>query len=459
MQQQVDINSPITVTFNKNANKTSVSKNLTILENGSQLDGSIDWNNNKTLVFTPDEPFLCNSRYTISISRYAEDSDGNIMNKDFESEFYAGADTSYPTVVNSDPSINSTQSVETDINIEITFSEQMNKELTENAFSISPTVAGYFSWSMNDSVLTYNTTNELDMNTQYHISVDVSAEDINGNELVKIFELYFYTGEIEFQNPELTNIYDSSYGLSPADNEVFQEGIINHGISKNDSITMKFNKPMKKASVESAFSTKPSITGTFDWINSQLVIFKPDNKLAIETIYTISLSDSAMSIDDRKLNKSFYSIICVDDTDSRYLSVGKIEGSYDCSLSTPFEELNPAVSPMEIDLGIATEQDYVFKIEITRDGLPIQLNSSTIFDNISVDTIGKPNANVAVITNISVNPSPDNSIQVELNEMKNSASGGDTYVYYLKIEGGENGIKDIDGNFLQCDYKFYFTDN
>ena len=55
----------------------------------------------------------------------------------------------------------------------------MNQIATQNAFSISPTVTGAFSWSGN--VLTFDPDTDLAYTTTYTCTISVAANDAAGN--------------------------------------------------------------------------------------------------------------------------------------------------------------------------------------------------------------------------------------------------------------------------------------
>jgi hypothetical protein len=69
-------------------------------------------------------------------------------------------------------------------NIVITFNETMNVTSVENAFSISPSVTGVFSWNGANTILTFNPSSNLVYATTYYITINGSiAKDLYGNYL------------------------------------------------------------------------------------------------------------------------------------------------------------------------------------------------------------------------------------------------------------------------------------
>ena len=87
-------------------------------------------------------------------------------------------DTVPPTITGRSPT---GSSVPVDSSITIDFSESMDTTSAENAFSISPTVPGSFSWT-GDS-MTFNPTTDLAYSTEHTVTIDGTAMDSAGNGL------------------------------------------------------------------------------------------------------------------------------------------------------------------------------------------------------------------------------------------------------------------------------------
>ncbi len=74
----------------------------------------------------------------------------------------------------------------------------------------------------------------------------------------------------------------------------------------NTSITLDFDIPMNKTSVQNAFAISPSISGSFSWEdNDKHLTFKPDSKLIPNTNYTVSIDTTAKTLFDVNLNNKY----------------------------------------------------------------------------------------------------------------------------------------------------------
>ncbi len=84
-------------------------------------------------------------------------------------------------------------SIAIDAPIAVTFSEPMDKDSVESAFSIFPSVEGKLVWS--DNTMTFYTAVALDYGAGYAIIIDAGAKDLAGNSLEQSYSWEFTTKE------------------------------------------------------------------------------------------------------------------------------------------------------------------------------------------------------------------------------------------------------------------------
>lgn len=95
-----------------------------------------------------------------------------------------------PKVVSTSPE-NGQENVPVDTAITVTFSEAMNKTLTQQAFSIYPSIGGEFSWSEN--TLIFTPSEKLIPETIYGVMISTEAMDRAGNNLEENYIWSFFT--------------------------------------------------------------------------------------------------------------------------------------------------------------------------------------------------------------------------------------------------------------------------
>jgi Tol biopolymer transport system component len=103
-------------------------------------------------------------------------------------------DTTPPTVVSTSPESDATE-VEPLASIRVTFSESMNTQSAEQAFSIEPAVTGSITWA--NSTLVFQGTSALTHNTAYTVTIGTSASDVAGNQLAEAYAFSFTTRDIQ----------------------------------------------------------------------------------------------------------------------------------------------------------------------------------------------------------------------------------------------------------------------
>ena len=186
------VSSNIVIVFNEEMNQANTEGAFEIVP---AVTGTFSWNvGGDTLTFNPDADLDYATAYTITIHTTATDLAGNTLDgdKDGNSEadnkdkwvfsFNTEAMPTPPQVVSHTPTSGATD-VPLSSNIVITFSEEMNQASVESYFSISPSVAGAFSWNVGGDTLTFNPSSDLDYGTQYTVTIDGLAEDLEGETL------------------------------------------------------------------------------------------------------------------------------------------------------------------------------------------------------------------------------------------------------------------------------------
>ena len=73
------------------------------------------------------------------------------------------------------------------------------------------------------------------------------------------------------------------------------------GIPTNTQIRVTFSEPMDTASAEAAFHIAPAVTGKFDWASDEVMYWKPDTVLSVQTSYTFSVDTTATDVAGNRL--------------------------------------------------------------------------------------------------------------------------------------------------------------
>ena len=265
----VPVTARISVNFSKPMNHTSAEAAFSTVPYST---GNFTWSGNN-MIYTPTLNFSFNTIYNVTIGTGAMDSTGNTLVSSYNWQFTTIPDTSAPIVIGKTPTGNN-EPVTTKITV--TFSEAMNQASAESAFSTIPVTTGSFSWSGN--VMTYTPGLNLGSNTTYIVTVGSGARDLAGNSLNVTYIWPFITGALDATPPTIT-------GNTPTGN--------NEPVTSR--ITVTFSEAMNQTSVESAFSTSPSIAGSFSWSGNNMT-YIPGSKLHFNTTYNVTIRTDAMDL-------------------------------------------------------------------------------------------------------------------------------------------------------------------
>ncbi|MCX7679503.1 MAG: Ig-like domain-containing protein [Spirochaetes bacterium] len=206
-----------------------------------------------------------------------------------------------PCIVNVTPS-HLEENVSPHANIRIIFSKDMDREKTNNAFSLTSSnsahVEGFFRWD-DDRTLTFSPRIPL-LENCYIIRIEATAEDTEGNDLTERHESVFYVHSdltpptIVFHTPA-----DNAIGIHPNpwdDPEQYAQSIIR----------VVFSEPIDVDSLYSGFTIIPPIRGFFAWNNTHTEItFIPLSDLLLRTTYTITLNTSICDIHGNALFENY----------------------------------------------------------------------------------------------------------------------------------------------------------
>ncbi|MGD1047155.1 MAG: Ig-like domain-containing protein [Candidatus Krumholzibacteriaceae bacterium] len=222
---------PFWVAFSEPMNKNLFPANVTLGPGTVNFD--VSWRGD-TLVVTPATLLAGGTSYTMTVLGACQDAHGNALGTDHAASFTttAAADVTPPTVVSTDPA-----SGETGVNgsqvIEITFSEPMNQENTQNAVSGSPEPADH--WTEWDGLTLRLNHSALPQDSLVTITIGTGATDLTGNHLAAPYVFSFRT-QTDHTRPTLVS-------ASPVNGAT--------GVATTlQSIVLNFSEPMDQASFQ-----------------------------------------------------------------------------------------------------------------------------------------------------------------------------------------------------------------
>lgn len=177
----------IYVYFNSRMDHQSVEQSFSITP---VKMGNFKWFDSRRVSFQPGSYLASNTSYIITISSDAKDIYGNLLEQEkvftFETE---------PLRITSNFPTNGATAVSRSTPITITFNTNVNQDLAERAFLLSPAISGWnFQWS-DFTRFQYTGSTKLQANTFYTVTIDTTCSDAWGNLLPLDYSFIFKTGD------------------------------------------------------------------------------------------------------------------------------------------------------------------------------------------------------------------------------------------------------------------------
>ena len=270
---EVSDSRPIEVVFDRPINKGAIQFEVTPnLPGAWQIDRGVI-NGRGRAIFTPAESPLLESRYTVSISGI-KNIWGNTSNKYlFSFQTLPLPGVKEISIADGDEGVSPNQT------IDFTLDHFPDKSVQID-FESSP-------------ALELIATKEGDI---YHVkSKDDYQKGINYN--LKVYRtplVYNYAKGTSTPVGEKTEIKSLNFKIIEAPS-VKSTSPSGSGVLTDTNISIEYKQDMDRKSVESYFVIYPGIQGVFSWEGSRKVIFKPDQNLAKNTTYQVTVSKSAMT--------------------------------------------------------------------------------------------------------------------------------------------------------------------
>jgi YVTN family beta-propeller protein len=301
----VDITQILKITFSEPVDENTLTDNTCYLssDNGNVIStGSFkgEGGNTETILFIPDEAMNYETLYTLHITDGVADLKDNHLLEEYISTFQTKSKDNVAPLVKSIIPEDGAVDVYVISDVEIFFSEPMDKTTVEDGFVLSWSddsgnenkVEGSFVWDKNNTIMKFVLLSTLYEGEEYTITLPTSAKDLSGNSIAKTLTSSFTT--VSKASPDITY-------LGPDDGET--------GVTVNTPVVVDFTEPINPSSVK--YSTFKLLTGSaqqvpgyFKFLNdNSRVVFIPDEDLLFNQVYTIIITDGIKDVSNPVQNK------------------------------------------------------------------------------------------------------------------------------------------------------------
>ena len=250
----------VTIRFSEKMNRPSVEAAFSLNDEfEGDLDGIFSWEENR-MQFTPYYGFSPDREYRISLKNDAEDRYGNSLDRDWFHLFSTGSDTVPPVLLSADPADLSALSGKRQ-ELNLSFSEAVNKESFRISFSISPDILIDQEWNDTGDSVTITPLEDYEEGEDYRITLSTDLEDLCCNAQEEEVELYYKAWtRTDLQLSSFT--VDTSTDLLDYNSN---SGAINEGLFQGNRLQGTLSRAADYEERNNLITLKPSLLHTIDW--------------------------------------------------------------------------------------------------------------------------------------------------------------------------------------------------
>jgi len=248
------LDAPIELIFDQPMDADSVAEAFAIVP---AVNGELDWADSRTLVFTPAEPLARDDSYRVTVDATARNAEGTMLADPVAFQFQ----TVGHLVVSEVQPMPDSEDVAPDTSVTVVFNRPIvpliaigDQEGLSDPLTFTPPVQGTGEW-LNTSIYRFHPEGGFLPATVYTARVAVGLSDTSGSPLAEDYTWTFTT-----QRPLVLD-------RTPRMGE--------QHIGPNAVISVTFNQPMDRASVEAAFTLSVNdqpVAGTFRWAGGETTI-------------------------------------------------------------------------------------------------------------------------------------------------------------------------------------------
>jgi hypothetical protein len=283
-------NTAVTATFSLAMNSATINgTTFTLTGPGTTpVTGVVTYTaSSNTATFTPSSALALSTLYTATITTGATDAYGISLASNFVWTFTTGANPCAPPTVISVTPANLSIGRCPSTAVTATFSEAMNPStINTTTFTLTgpgtTPVTGVVSYAL--STATFTPSGPLALNTVYTATITTGAQDTFGNALASNFVWSFTTSTTACAPPTVISVAPPNIAT---------------GICPNTLVTATFSEAMTASTINgTTFTlTGPGLTavaGVITYVaSSDVATFTPNNPLALNTLYTATITTGA----------------------------------------------------------------------------------------------------------------------------------------------------------------------
>jgi len=284
----------IWVEYSSVPDATKAEEAFSFSEDGSPMDGMFVWQGRRML-FQPVMPLSSGHDYRMHVETSVETEDGRSLPSDFYHDFTTRTERLRPAILSIRPEDESMVGERFAV-IEVVFSEPVDRSSVVSGFSLSPDPGGSLAFSSGDRVIEYTPLSELEMGTEYTITLRDTIMDLSGNYLAETRSSRFRMGT-ETVRPVVVRVGNLVGGMpgglhasaeDPGDGDLE----VNSGWETDWGIIVEFSEAVERDGIEAHLTFEPAFNYSIDPEGGARAVFSlvPVSNFDWNGLYTLTVS-------------------------------------------------------------------------------------------------------------------------------------------------------------------------
>jgi hypothetical protein len=402
------------------------------------VEGDFFWSG-KTLAFLPVDKWKPGVRYRLVLKGTIKAKDGREARPDIDLPFYALRGPGAPIVASFTPADGASILADPDRGayVELVFSEAMDRQSAEDAFSLSPSAELDFSWNAGGTVLRATPKEDLSVCASYRWTIGTEALAADWAPLARSEAGRFATDGDAVPPRVVRTFAAARLGASWV-----EAGPSLADIPPGGAFGVEFSEAMDDASARRSLSFSPALSGAADRVDARRYVYVPDAVPEAGTEYVLTVSADAEDEAGLSMGNDYAERFAAPDRTLRVLSVETSAGErYDVPSGTPVgtPSLEATIGAPDGLLGATIRFSAALSAEAR-----IAAVSDIALDVFFPATLAAPDLR-------SASWSAADTITLVWEGLEASTAEYERY-YRLVVSGGSGGVGTGDGSVMEADF-------
>ncbi|MDR0639311.1 MAG: Ig-like domain-containing protein [Spirochaetaceae bacterium] len=298
--------SPVNIRFDCEMEKAEVESVVSVKSIQGNTDVDRRWEA-AALVLTPVEGWSPGVVYTVSLAGTIRAVDGREERVAEHAFFHYGQVADIPFVVSFYPPDGAKTGVNEKSGAFVTlyFSQPMDTYSVEDAFTINGFSDKEYNWNEEKTTVTVTNKKNIAPLEKYVWTLDTAARSAAGFSLAKKVSAQ-WTSDAQTLKPVVSGVYpvakrESAYGF-----EWIETGSpIEAGFGYGEAVKVTFSKRMDSASLKNIIRFEPSLSGRTETLSPWNIVFIPERDPVIGAYYTMTISGEAKDEDGLTMGEDY----------------------------------------------------------------------------------------------------------------------------------------------------------